>query len=196
MDAKEIDIREKKIDLIAGNISQSILQIWRGKPVILRKNLGDDVKLFALQEGIIGALIFSSGWDAAMYLSGVEFGKSTTSYLLLCADISESVKDFSKVETLDEARDSRLFKLWESFFRINKIGILSLIEFSRERLVFRVEECAFSYGLSDIGRKICYFNTGYLTGLVTIVLDGKFKGQETKCNANGDNYCEIVVKRI
>lgn len=186
--------KDKKIDLIAGNISQNILQVYRGESVQVREKLGENVAMYALQEEIVGMLLFSSGWDAALYASGLEFGKASASYMLLCADIQKAIKEFDDVNDLEDARDSKLIDLWISLFEVKKVGIWTLTHYDNEKMIFKVDECAFSCNLPDVGKKICYFNTGYLAGLATVMLDEKYEAYESKCCANGDDFCEIVLE--
>jgi predicted hydrocarbon binding protein len=76
------------------------------------------------------------------------------------------------------------------------IGILSVSEFDSSKMVFRLDECITCAGMSNIGRKICYFETGFVQGVVQSFLPESGKSiwaHETKCNANGDDCCEVTI---
>ncbi|RUM59527.1 MAG: 4-vinyl reductase [Persephonella sp.] len=81
----------------------------------------------------------------------------------------------------------------KKFVEQEKIGILKVVEVSNEKLVFQLDECITCAGMDYIGERICFFEVGIVAGIVEAFLNKKVLAQETKCNANGENVCEVTV---
>lgn len=79
------------------------------------------------------------------------------------------------------------------FIQEEKIGILNIVELSDEKLVVQLDECITCAGMDNIGKRICFFEVGIVSGLVEGFLGKKVIAQETKCNANGEGTCEVTV---
>ncbi|MBC8569686.1 hypothetical protein H8709_02460 [Oscillospiraceae bacterium NSJ-54] len=62
--------------------------------------------------------------------------------------------------------------------------------------VYRNYECADCYGMPNIGMKICCYEAGTAAGCFEIPLGKHVVVTETKCCANGDDYCEFEVKVV
>jgi len=73
------------------------------------------------------------------------------------------------------------------------IGILSCNKDKEGVMVFRLDECITCAGMPSIGRKICHFEVGLVAGAVEAFLGKSVVAHETKCNANGDDCCEVTV---
>jgi predicted hydrocarbon binding protein len=71
---------------------------------------------------------------------------------------------------------------FSKFFKRMRIGILE-----KKNKGFIVKESAFSTGAKNIEKKICSYTAGLLAGFI-----GK-NVVETKCIANGNEYCEFVT---
>lgn len=183
------------IEIISQHIMQNVLQVWKGKPEKeIRPKLGDKIHIFDLQSRLASTLISSRGLGAALYAGGVKYGKSTAHYITLCSEVSQYIRDFRGLKTMEDVRKSDLFKLLNSFFEINGSGILSIERYGPCNIVFELEESSEAYGLPDIGKNVCHFPCGFLTGFMSAVLDKDLVGKENKCVANGDNTCEFTLR--
>ena len=97
----------------------------------------------------------------------------------------------------EKLHDNDLKKYLENisnFCKEQKIGILKIIELTDNKLVVQLDECITCAGMDNIGKRICYFETGLVAGLVEHFLGNKkVIARETKCNANGEGTCEVSV---
>ena len=74
-----------------------------------------------------------------------------------------------------------------------KIGVLSAVEVSDERIILRLDECITCAGMPNLGKKICHFEVGIVSGIVQAFVGKPVHGFESKCNVNGDDCCEVTV---
>jgi uncharacterized protein len=101
---------------------------------------------------------------------GIEIGKSM---------YSEDLQEYLK----------RVFKYVED----NSIGLLSVNTDQEGKLIFRLDECITCAGMPNIGKKICHFEVGIVSGVVEAFVGKNVAAVESKCNANGDDCCEVTV---
>ncbi|SNZ10356.1 hypothetical protein SAMN06265182_1838 [Persephonella hydrogeniphila] len=92
----------------------------------------------------------------------------------------------------DEDLKRYLEKISE-FVEREKIGILKVTELNDNKLVVQLDECITCAGMDNIGKRICFFEVGLVAGLVEKYLGKKVIAYETKCNANGEETCEVTV---
>jgi predicted hydrocarbon binding protein len=74
-----------------------------------------------------------------------------------------------------------------------KIGLLRPVAASDRQLVVALDECITCAGMEDLGRRICFFEVGLVAGVVEAFVKRKVPARETKCNANGEETCEVTV---
>lgn len=74
------------------------------------------------------------------------------------------------------------------------MGIPELV--SKDPIKIHVYECAFCSGLPNVGKSICHFERGVLTGCLESILNKKVKVAESKCCATGYDYCEFIARPI
>jgi len=74
------------------------------------------------------------------------------------------------------------------------IGIPKLV--SEDPLKIRIYDCAFCSGLPNVGKSICHFERGIIRGCLENILNKKIKVVESKCCADGHDYCEFIVYPI
>ncbi|HIP16052.1 MAG TPA: hypothetical protein EYG77_02475 [Methanothermococcus okinawensis] len=117
-----------------------------------------------LYRAVLLSLVKYLGFNALskLYHAGVDFGKRLG------------------VKSIDE-----MIECFESL----RIGIPELV--SEDPIKIRVYECAFCSGLPNIGKPVCHFERGVLTGCLEDILNKKVKIVESKCCANGHDYCEF-----
>ncbi|VAX30073.1 hypothetical protein MNBD_NITROSPIRAE02-1274 [hydrothermal vent metagenome] len=133
-----------------------------------RPTLGDEVpvEVFRLLRIIGMYSILGEGSGYTLYLAGKELG------------IELDVNTTDELATL-------LKKL--------KIGILTFIESSDNKVVVRLDECITCSGLPDIGKMICHFEGGIIAGALERVLKRPAKGVQTKSHTSGFDHCEFQI---
>jgi len=99
-------------------------------------------------------------------------------------EIAEKTKIRNLFDMLDYLRD---------VFSFLKIGIVET-EMLPDKIIVRVEESAYSYGVKDIGMKLCIFIAGIIEGSLEKSTGAKWNVEEGKCIANGDKHCEFECK--
>src|SRR6516225_8340671 len=65
-------------------------------------------------------------------------------------------------------------------------------ELSETRLVVDLDECITCAGMSNIGKRICQFEVGFVAGVAEVLIKKKPKAYETKCNGNGEGTCQVT----
>ncbi len=75
-----------------------------------------------------------------------------------------------------------------------KIGLLRLVESDNDKLVLALDECITCAGMENIGQRICHFEVGLVAGVVEAFAHRRVRAYETKCNANGEDTCEVTVE--
>ena len=86
-----------------------------------------------------------------------------------------------------------LSKIKDFVFESN-IGILKTVLADSEQIIMQLDECVTCAGMPNIGKKICHFEVGIVAGVVQAYLNKNVYAFESKCNANGDDCCEVTVK--
>jgi predicted hydrocarbon binding protein len=158
----------------------------------IRPKLGNNIDLTILQVQLIGALALSKAMSVALFESGRKFTKSVTTEGMASAKKVQGSHGLGESETLEEARKSAEIIALQATYESTGIGLLTLTEFEKDKLiVFQVEECFSCYGITNIGKPICYYTGGALAGFVEGVLQKDAAFVESKCYANGDSCCEF-----
>ena len=75
-----------------------------------------------------------------------------------------------------------------------RIGLLRPVSLENDKLVLALDECITCAGMDNIGKRICHFEVGLVAGVVEAFTNKKVRGRETKCNANGEDTCEVTVE--
>ncbi len=133
-----------------------------------RPTLGDEVpvEVFRLLRIIGMYSILGEGSGYTLYLAGKELGV-----------------EFD-VKTVEE-----LAKLLKKL----KIGILTVVESSDDKIVVRLDECITCSGLPDIGKMICHFEGGIIAGAIERIMKRPTKGVQTKSHTSGFDHCEFHI---
>jgi len=75
-----------------------------------------------------------------------------------------------------------------------KIGIPRIVRQTKEEMHIIIEDC-FCEGLPVAeGNMVCDLEGAILEGALTTIYEGKISIREIKCNVNGDENCEYVIK--
>ncbi|MDY6930601.1 MAG: 4-vinyl reductase [Halobacteriota archaeon] len=67
------------------------------------------------------------------------------------------------------------------------------VDFNDVHVVIRLKGLLTSSGINDSDVPVCHAERGAMTGIVESITDKQLKGQEIKCQAMGDEYCEFVI---
>ncbi|MDD3212172.1 MAG: 4-vinyl reductase [Eubacteriales bacterium] len=97
----------------------------------------------------------------------------------------------------DQIRGKTLPEIMQSNLPIaehHKYAFEELVEADEKHAVYRHYECADCYGVPNIGMKICVHEAGVAAGMFSTALGRPVTVTETKCCANGDDYCEFFVE--
>jgi len=77
-----------------------------------------------------------------------------------------------------------------------KLGNITLAEAEGDSAKVKFEDCYFCKGLPQIGRGICFYDSGILVGALQKALSREFKAEETKCHCKGDKMCLHEISGI
>ncbi|SJZ38702.1 sigma 54-interacting transcriptional regulator [Selenihalanaerobacter shriftii] len=79
--------------------------------------------------------------------------------------------------------------------KLSKLGIgqvrINLI--SDQKIIIRLYECVTCGDMEYIGRSICDFEAGIISGAVSSIIDQNVEATETKCCGLGDDFCEFEL---
>ncbi len=133
-----------------------------------RPTLGDEVpvEVFRLLRIIGMYSILGEGSGYTLYLAGKELG------------VEFDIKTVEGLATL-------LRKL--------KIGIMTVVESSDNKIIVRLDECITCAGLPDIGKMICHFEGGIIAGAMEKIMKRPTKGVQTKSHTSGFDHCEFHI---
>jgi len=88
----------------------------------------------------------------------------------------------------------KLTKNLADFWKNNKLG---RIEFkSIDPLIIQAYECFECEDLPQIGRPACAFDSGIIKAVFSSYFKTPVKVEETKCYAQGDQFCRFLVKHL
>lgn len=121
------------------------------------------------------------------------FGKSSNAITMSCGrDLGLKIGAglLAQNPTLDSYINSVV-----AFFSDNNIGIVSLHQQGAQFIV-NVDECVSCAGVANIGKCICGFEGGIISGIFQAYFSKSFLVKEMKCWANGDATCEFLVKDL
>lgn len=81
-----------------------------------------------------------------------------------------------------------------NLFEELKIGIPKILSKSESEIHIAIIDC-FCEGLPVMeGHMVCDLEGAMLEGALSQIYDGKLNLREVKCNVNGDEHCEYVIK--
>lgn len=141
-----------------------------------RPTLGEMVHVRSLQDrALLYAL--SPGTGELMYFAGKDLGAADARHGGITAkDLREALQVYEK-DTLSL-----------------RLARTEMTNESDREVVIRMHECAASYGLPNMGLKVCSFDAGVQAGFLSQALGKRVVSTEVKCNANGDAYCEFNIR--
>ncbi|WP_456434788.1 V4R domain-containing protein [Methanopyrus sp.] len=143
----------------------------------VRSELGGDVSLSTLRY-ILASMVITLGRGAGstFYRAGYDIGvyKAKSHGL-------EGVKEaFEYVEKAFEKTGTGIIERWE------------IEEGDKIEIIMRESATAAGY---DIGKKLCYYQAGFIAGILHGATSERWGVHETKCMAEGHDHCEFVAIR-
>lgn len=104
--------------------------------------------------------------------------------------VGEQMAEKKGISGVDDALD-----FLEKQFLYLKAGLLETLESSPDKITLRVDESVYSSGVNNINMKLDTFLAGIIEGALCEATHEKWSVNETRCLANGDEYCEFVCKK-
>lgn len=162
------------MSLIASEEAASMQRIVGGGTVRIRTNIPDSVPL-SLFRAMKAALVLPSNPKKTMHEAGQFIAK----------------KCFSFPAT---AEPSLIVKRMAEIFLHLRLGIITPIQVLPTVWTFRLDESASAHGTKVRGNKLCYFEAGLISGIISGHINKKAFCQEIKCVGEGSAFCEMEVK--
>ena len=170
---------------------------YEEKETRLRKKVGDRVSVHLLRDILFSTLYLSpKKYVPFVYSWGKFVGIQSARQALHTLNIELITKLFVLAERMNilekEFYRDTFSKAWIQI----GYGYPSFvyIDSKNETMRIRNDECAESYRLPNIGKKICFFERGILAGVFERVFNVPTNATETKCNASGHDQCETLVE--
>lgn len=117
----------------------------------------------------------SVGYSSALYFAGKKLGKEIVSKEIKGNDIKS------------------LLKFITEFFHGLGIGKIEVVEQSDKRIILHLKECSTCYHMSEVGKPVCFFESGLIAGILESKLS-KALVNETLCGGLGDEIDEFQIK--
>jgi predicted hydrocarbon binding protein len=96
--------------------------------------------------------------------------------------------EFPDLETLRET----LPELWLQM----GIGVFQIEEIDTDHAILICDESNEAVALRYTGRKSCNLTRGYIAGMISTLLEDKFKCEEKTCVSQGDDKCTFYLSLI
>ncbi|WP_457614819.1 V4R domain-containing protein [Methanopyrus sp.] len=142
----------------------------------VRPELGDDVSLSALRYIIASMVVtLGRGIGPTFYRAGYDIG-------------------IYKAESHDLRGIEGAIEYVKKTFEETRIGIIERWEMEKDRIKITMRESATAAGYS-VRRKLCYYQAGFIAGVLYGATGDRWEVQETKCMAEGYDHCEFVATR-
>jgi len=81
-----------------------------------------------------------------------------------------------------------------SFWETNKLGNIQIK--SMKPLIIQAYDCFECEDLPQLGRPACAFDSGLLEGIFSNYYGQEVEAEETKCYAQGDDFCQFIIKPL
>lgn len=76
------------------------------------------------------------------------------------------------------------------------IGIMKVVCNNGEHIIFQEEECAVCMGMPTTDEALCSFESGFLAGALSYIMNKNVVVEETKCWGLGDQICQFEASII
>ena len=120
---------------------------------------------------------------AILYPSGKEIGNSIF-------DLFVNIYGYDVIKSEDEYK-----KALEDFVSLGGFGRMEItdIDFKKGSIVFRGWGFPEVISITNSEEPVCHLMRGICTRFMELVTGKPFDGKEVKCQAKGDEYCEIRI---
>lgn len=75
-------------------------------------------------------------------------------------------------------------------------GILTTESIEDEKIVVRLDESMSSAGMPNLGKAVCYYEGGRITGGLSEITGIGWQFKEVNCWAMGDDFCKFEITKI
>jgi len=81
-----------------------------------------------------------------------------------------------------------------AFWETNKLGNIQIK--STNPIIIQAYDCFECEDLPQLGRPACAFDSGLLEGVFSKYYGHNVEAEETKCYAQGDDFCQFIIKPL
>lgn len=178
------------MEKIINELEKDLIDIIKDKPLNnLRKDLGDEVNIRYLRMIVFGLQWTSVGYQAALRLAGMKFGKRIGT-VFEQTELSLVIEGIKKI--IETLRNGKV-----------KIEVLPKLK----GIQLNIYESSISWAVPDVSQKLCFFEEGFIEGFIDgviskrgpIIVVGKETSikrvsvEEKKCVGLGDNFCGFLI---
>lgn len=131
--------------------------------------------------------VYVSSFRLMRWSEPVEFGEKTFSIILFTAGkvLGENAVEKGLVTSVEDL----------SKFALNqRLGIYDIVSQEGSRVVINVYESISSAGIPNIGKTVCHFERGFLTGVFSKLSKRRVIVTETRCWGTGYSHDSFEVK--
>jgi len=125
---------------------------------------------------VLGLQWVSLGYSSALYFAGKKIGKEIASNEIKNKEPKEVFKGTIKV------------------FKNMGLGSLSIKSVKEKNAVLILKDGTTAHGMARIGKTVCYFEAGLISGILEAKIKKVVNVSEVSCGGLGDSIEEFVVK--
>lgn len=125
---------------------------------------------------VLGLQWVSVGYSSALYFAGKKIGKEVVAKELKGSDAKAILKETAQV------------------FKSLGIGNLSVKSLEENKAVLVLKNGTTASGMSPVGKSVCFFEAGLISGILEGRLKKSITVTETKCGGLGHPAEEFMVK--
>lgn len=75
-------------------------------------------------------------------------------------------------------------------------GILTAESIEDDKIIVKIDECMSCSGMPDLGKPVCYYEGGRITGGLSEITGESWQFVETDCWGKGDDFCRFELTKI
>jgi predicted hydrocarbon binding protein/KaiC/GvpD/RAD55 family RecA-like ATPase len=94
---------------------------------------------------------------------------------------------------IGEVDSNKLLELFSAYMSATGLGMIEVVSFSNNVISLRITNSV-CVGSNDLGKPANPFLSGMFAGVIESLLGRKVKCTETRCMAQGDEYCEFTCQ--
>jgi len=143
---------------------------------LLKKSSKGKVSTKAYRMVTHGLQEVSVGYSSALYFAGKKIGKNLLSEQIKGKDLKSIVSNLNK------------------FFKKEGLGSLKIKEMTEKTATIVLKGSASSSGMTPVGKPVCFFEGGLISGVLEAKTKKKVVVNEVLCGGLGDKVDEFLVK--